>query len=144
MTLVVADNSGDAPPALSAGAQRAMDDLLGFLPFRSYRVLDSGMMRTSEEAQLSLGGDLGYRAALRFGGDPTSGKPLFIKRFRLEQSFTRYVSSQPGVPAEREDVHREVMSSSFSMEVGETVVVGTSKLDGGDEALVVLLTAVSD
>jgi hypothetical protein len=27
------------------------------------------------------------------------------------------------------------------MNVGETVVVGTSKLDGGDKALVVLLTA---
>jgi len=30
------------------------------------------------------------------------------------------------------------------MDIGETVVVGTSKLDGGDEALVVLLTAVKE
>jgi hypothetical protein len=28
------------------------------------------------------------------------------------------------------------------MELGETVVVGTSKLDGSDKALVVLLTAL--
>ena len=144
VTLVVADNSGEASPALPAGAQRAMDDLLGFLPFRSFRVLDSGMMRTSEQARLTLGGDLGYRAELVFRGDPTSGKPLFIEGFQLEQSYIRYVPSQPGLPAEREEVHRDVMASSFSMEVGETVVVGTSKLDGGDQALVVLLTAVSD
>ena len=36
---------------------------------------------------------------------------------------------------------REILSTSFSIKVGETLVVGTSKLDGGDEALVVLLTA---
>jgi len=36
--------------------------------------------------------------------------------------------------------HRKVMDTTFSMDVGETAVVGTSKLNGGDEALVVLLT----
>ena len=32
--------------------------------------------------------------------------------------------------------------TTFTIEVGETVVVGTSKLNGDDSALVVLLTAV--
>ena len=35
-----------------------------------------------------------------------------------------------------------VMSSSFSADVGQTVVVGTSRLNGGDEALMVLFTAL--
>jgi hypothetical protein len=34
------------------------------------------------------------------------------------------------------------MDTSFSMKRGETVVVGTSKLNGGDDALVVLLTSM--
>lgn len=35
-----------------------------------------------------------------------------------------------------------IMDASFRMEVGETVVVGTSRLKGGDKALIALLTAV--
>jgi hypothetical protein len=46
--------------------------------------------------------------------------------------------------AKQETVHKDIVETSFSMKVGETVVVGTSKLDGGDEALVVLVTALSE
>jgi hypothetical protein len=37
---------------------------------------------------------------------------------------------------------RAVMDASFRMDVGETVVVGTSRVKGGDKALIALLTAV--
>ena len=37
---------------------------------------------------------------------------------------------------------RKLIDSKFEMAVGETVVVGTSRLGGGDKGLVVLLTAV--
>ncbi len=39
-------------------------------------------------------------------------------------------------------VAENLLSTSFSIRKGETVVVGTSKLDGNDRALVVLLTAL--
>jgi hypothetical protein len=39
-------------------------------------------------------------------------------------------------------VAENLLSTSFSIRKGETVVVGTSKLDGHDRALVVLLTAL--
>ena len=73
---------------------------------------------------------------LRFAGDPAGGKPLQIETFEL--------SRRQMVPAEGGAVQManfDVLRTSFSMNVGETVVVGTSKLDGGDKALVVLLTA---
>ena len=35
-----------------------------------------------------------------------------------------------------------VIDTSFTMDVGETVVVGTSRLKGGTKALITLLTAV--
>jgi hypothetical protein len=37
---------------------------------------------------------------------------------------------------------RSIIDTSFTMDVGETVVVGTSRLAGGDKALIALLTAV--
>jgi hypothetical protein len=37
---------------------------------------------------------------------------------------------------------RSMIDTSFTMDVGETVVVGTSRLAGGDKALIALLTAV--
>jgi hypothetical protein len=37
---------------------------------------------------------------------------------------------------------RKLIDSRFEMAIGETVVVGTSKLGGGEKGLVVLLTAV--
>ena len=37
---------------------------------------------------------------------------------------------------------RSIIDTSFSMEIGETVVVGTSRMRGGDKALIALLTAV--
>jgi len=36
-----------------------------------------------------------------------------------------------------------MIDTSFTMDVGETVVVGTSRLAGGDKALIALLTAVA-
>jgi hypothetical protein len=37
---------------------------------------------------------------------------------------------------------RPMIDTSFTMDVGETVVVGTSRVAGGDKALIALLTAV--
>jgi hypothetical protein len=37
---------------------------------------------------------------------------------------------------------RNVIDTSFIMDIGETVVVGTSRIRGGDKALIALLTAV--
>src|SRR5262249_20178638 len=38
---------------------------------------------------------------------------------------------------------RRLIDSHFQMEIGETVVVGTSRIGGGERGLVVLLTAVA-
>ena len=38
---------------------------------------------------------------------------------------------------------RKLIDSRFQMELGETVVVGTSKIGGGDKGLVVLLSSVA-
>jgi hypothetical protein len=50
-------------------------------------------------------------------------------------------SASAGGPRQR-GAGRGVIDTSFSMDVGETVVVGTSRLRGGSRALIALLTAV--
>lgn len=61
---------------------------------------------------------------------------------RMEGFELRHVQPIPGEDGQPTGYDRRVIfHSSFTMEVGETVVVGTSRLDGKDEAMVALLTA---
>jgi len=66
-------------------------------------------------------------------------KELFVDQFQLTEE-----ASLPPAKSEnkvRRD-QRELISTSFSLKQGETIVVGTSKSIEGDEALVLLLTAM--
>ncbi len=123
-------------PVLPGDAVDALIDLMQLLPFKSFELVDSGFMRTSREARTFLGSDRRYEASLRFRGDPTSGKPLQIE-FSLETE--RWLPSKGAHGAALQGL--DLMETTFAMKVGETVVVGTSKLNGGGKALVVLLTA---
>ena len=123
-------------PPLPENAVRALTDLMQLLPYHGFELVDSGLLRTSGEAELFLGSDRRYQARLEFQGDPDSGKPLQIS-FRL--------MAERLVPGEDDEVFTAgmvgLLATTFSMKVGETVVVGTSKLNGGSKALVVLLSA---
>jgi hypothetical protein len=59
-----------------------------------------------------------------------------IASVRDAMALTRSVQNRKSMPA------RAIMDTSFAMEVGETVVVGTSRLRGNSRALIALLTAV--
>ncbi|MFQ5766719.1 MAG: hypothetical protein ACE5ID_01860 [Acidobacteriota bacterium] len=126
ITLLLASDTPAPEPHVGAGERRALEDLKGFLPYKGYRLLDAGVIRSS-----------GRDAATRLGTDPV---------YFLSMSFDRADPSQQGAVLFRHFVlqghaGRPVLGSTFSMKMGETVVVGTSRLDGGKEALIVLLTA---
>ena len=59
-----------------------------------------------------------------------------IASVRDAMALTRSVQNRKSMPS------RAIMDTSFAMEVGETVVVGTSRLRGNTRALIALLTAV--
>lgn len=139
--LAASNRPGVAAPDLPPGAQKALADIRGLLPFKSYEQLDGTLLRTTEVAEGQLVGREGrrYKIALRFepAGAP-GGNDLSIEQFQLREES----SFPPSNAADKTPRNpRDLISTSFGLKRGETIVVGTSKSDAGDEALVLLLTA---
>jgi hypothetical protein len=141
LLLLLGETQGAAQPEnISAPARKALADIKDFLPYKSYRVLDTQWVAGSDSGN-SSGGLRGldnenYEFLLRTfprNNLATPGSPdaaLSRAQFRLV--------SRPdanGAPT-------VVLDNSFNISAGETVVVGTSRVQG-DRALVVLLTAVA-
>lgn len=162
VTLLRADRSGTGvPERLPPAIAKALDDVSAFLPYSGYEVLDAAFLRTTGEGFAEVAGPDGraYEAHLAFtgaGGSPETADELFVHRFLLrEMRPGAPLAVWPaGVPGSAGDVAprpqpalapatpKTALSTSFSIAPGETVVVGTSRVDGGDAALVVLLTAI--
>jgi hypothetical protein len=141
VVLLVADNNQRPEPDLPDAEARALDDLKQFLPYKGYRVLESGWVRTKARGELRLGTDPLYLAEIDLRGDRSPGdRSVHVRGFRLATEIPTTVITDSG-KAQESFRSMEILSTSFTMDVGETVVVGTSKLNGDDEALVVLLTS---
>lgn len=130
LVILAAGNKPNGPvPTLTPGAQKALDDIKGFLPFKHYRVLDTVFLRVTQGdvAQSQVAGLLGstYHLTMRFQAGGLEGKKLFINALVLETA--------------KDD---NLIQTSFSMDSGETVVVGTSSAPPSEEALVAILTAL--
>ena len=138
-----ANGSGSEVPA---NAQKALADLKGFLPFKSYELLDTAWVSATQDrnADAHMVGRKGqnFRIAMRFRnvGSPADHS-LFVDAFQLA---VEPYATEPEGPDGKPEHHpgRELIDTTFGLKEGETLVVGTSKVDGVDEALVVLLTAV--
>jgi hypothetical protein len=131
---LIADNS--APGSLEGvpeNAQKALRSAASFLPYKAYRLLDSAWIRTSFKGSSRVTGADGNPLEVHIIVDPNgkSETRIVINEFFLQALLKN------GAP-----YGQPLLSTAFSMELGETVVVGTSKLDGSDKALVVLLTAL--
>ncbi|MES1242857.1 MAG: hypothetical protein ABUT39_14675 [Acidobacteriota bacterium] len=130
VVLLAAGNKDSNPaPELAAGARKALDDMKGFLPFKSYRVVDTSLIRVirDETVQARVLGPSGSNATLilRFSSGGADGKKLYLNTFTLN-----------------DEKSGRLLQTAFSMDVGESIVVGTSSVSGSDEALVTIVTAV--
>jgi len=143
LLLAASTHKGAGEPDVPASAQKALSDLRGFLPYKDYKLLDSTWLRATQdrptEGRVVGRGDQGYAVKLRFR--TTGSDQMFLDHFELNEEL---MTARPTAEGKKSDVHvpRDLISTSFSLKKGETIVVGTSKLDGSEEALVVLLTAV--
>lgn len=142
VTIVEAMNNGDRGLGdVPEPARAALDDARTFLPFNGYSLLGTAVMRTNDSASAMVPGP-GTRELscdLRFENSVTrEGREIVLRRFSLSRMPPRtsdgsYVEGASAV---------QILDTSFGMKPGETVVVGTSKIEGADKALVVLLTAI--
>ncbi len=147
ISLLAASKTGpDELADLPENTRKAVEDVRSFLPFKSYRLLDSALLRSHRGARTTLSGpeDREYVVAFSLDGQQEPGK-LLVRSFELVEKFMPPASlltddGDKGAPAA--PASRMVMSSSFAADVGQTVVVGTSRLNGGDEALMVLFTSL--
>ncbi len=155
ITLVVASRKpgGGTQESLPKGVAKALDDLRDFLPYKSYRVVDAALVRGTDEAHTWLTGPGGtkYQAEMTFRteivgtADASPPSAYLIDRFELRQAPSvpkPAKETRRGGPAVAPLARESNLTASFRIARGETVVVGSSRLDGGDEAMIVLLTAV--
>lgn len=124
-------------------AEKAIRDVRDFLPFKSYKLLDSTLIRAEKGSKASTRLDgvppQQYDVRLVYTSSASSGKLSILSFF--EVFAVRPPGGTPLPSGVAPQAERPVISTSFSVDVGETIVVGSSKL-GGDEALIVLLTAL--
>jgi hypothetical protein len=176
---------GDSLPPAPA-LRKALSDVKDFLPYKSYRVLDTQWLRGGSTRMKGLD-DQEYDVDLIVDTIPVA--PLCTKDcvlnvvFRLQEVGAAQNSSEEfGRSVQAADLEkrralmqqtladstvgaasrarmteemaqltkqirlaraRKLIDSRFQMQLGETVVVGTSKIGGGEKGLVVLLTSVA-
>lgn len=165
INLLAASKSGDSDLSdLPANTRKAIEDIKDFLPFKSYRILDTSLVRAlvsptnrgSRPAKTFMTGPDGTKlqVELRMTGVKNSGE-IYVHQFELAPTMRDRlfaVTTDPDVEADsgtpaiapRADLvdMGALISTSFTAHLGQTVVVGSSRLNGGDEALIVLFTAL--
>ena len=133
VTLLRASAEAAPAPSLPAGETRALEGARQVLPFRGYRVIDAGFLRTAESGALTLASDSPgavFRIQMELRRDTTAtSSAMNVHEFAVKRRIT-------GTGQEE-----WLLQTSFWINSGETVVVGTSRLNSDSEALVVLLTA---
>ena len=200
VVLVLGDvQEGTTSDNIPAAARAALADLKDFLPYRSYRVLDTAWVLASSQTRQAVTSRLqgpdeqDYEVTLdRMPVGPSSLQVRFemrepdgnaerraavadreraLKRelnqllathVALESQLKRLDAAHPDAAALRQrladnEIAIEAMKgqaryapggatlidTSFNMALGETVVVGTSRMRGGNKALIILLTAAT-
>jgi len=195
VVLVIGDvQDGPTSDNIPAGARTALADLKDFLPYRSYRVLDTAWVLASSTTRQAVTSRLrgldeqDYEVTfdrvpvspstlqVRFqmfeagGSGPKSERDalksevqqMLAARTALENQLRQPASDPAVVSTLRqrlvdsefaiETLQNRIRSSgggstlidtAFNMSLGETVVVGTSRMRGGNKALIVLLTAAT-
>ena len=169
VVLIVSSTMAE-PPAdnIPTDARKALEDMKAFLPFKSYRLFGTGEVdaRRGEPATLRItGGDsqtldvtiarearpLVYTAEVMRGKIQGNGNgPMRVTVIRPNTADSRLSLTfmlrdasdlSPSVPGGRAVFEGPSINTLVTMDVGETIVVGTSRVKGS-RGLLALLTAL--
>jgi hypothetical protein len=143
VALVIAESEGTqtAQQGLPKGVQKAISDLQDFLPYKSYRMIDSSLVRADGRGKTQLKGPAGeqYTASLDYrDADKDS---YLVEQFALTKMKAASPDAKPLARGVAPLPPEQPLVSSFRITRGETVVVGSSGLGAG-KALIVVLTAM--
>lgn len=134
VTLVeAAISNGGKPDKLPANVERALAAVSELLPFKVFRILDTGLVTTTRVARTNFEDPEGnpYYVELRYRSALTRGSALELS-VDIEVNGRKSGAMPEGEP---------LLSSVVTLDAGETVVAGTSRGAAG-KALMVLLTAL--
>ena len=194
IVLVLGDvQDGATSDNIPAAARAALADLKDFLPYRSYRVLDTAWVLASSATRQAVSSRLqgpdeqSYEVTLdrmpvgasslqvgfemrepqwkRGSEEPRIGERCCESSWRswseqlrraeaaqnrgeIDALRQRIIDTEFEIEALQKETRyasgaATLIDTSFTMSLGETVVVGTSRMRGGSKALIVLLTAVT-
>jgi hypothetical protein len=156
VVMVKADSAGESTTGeLPKSARAALADLGDFLPYKNYTLLDTALMRTAGHAQTRVKNDHGgeYVISMSFRMVEDADQEIFVQNFRVVfhpasvPMVTERGAARKGAAASIKIAPSVVeaktfIDTSFGMKIGETLVVGSSRLNGGKTALIFLVTAV--
>jgi hypothetical protein len=118
-------------PQLPSSVMRALRDAGEFLPYKSYALVDQAFVkgrRGSEQRVALQYSKHDYLATVEAGAlSANGGRVVIVTLTELAPVISGGV---------------ELLSATFSASDGETVVVGTSRVRGSEQALVLLVTLV--
>ena len=147
LVLLVGSTSGPSNlNDLPQNTRQALQDIQQFLPFKSFKVWDTALIRSASGARGILSSpldeyhfELDFRRVRRENGAGTAR--LMFHNVQITEKVRSSRRKKLG-PGDAPPAWREIIRTSFAVQEGETIVVGSSRLNGGDEALLVLLTAI--
>jgi hypothetical protein len=166
VVLVIGDLQGTAATDdIPMAARKALTDMKDFLPYKSYKLLDATWMMCCAQVGRRIGlpgaGTLRESASVtqHLRGPEDQEYELQLRMHRLEGnriSVSFELTGGTGSPTEAglsgdlktsprmviRETSKSIIDADFTMDIGETVVVGTSRVKGGTRALIALLTAV--
>jgi hypothetical protein len=112
-----------------------MKELGQLLQYKSFQRLDSALMKVQDNKHSSqrMGGEnLMFRLQLR---------PRYIKEEKGDSiQVELYLSQDMGITSDGKRRSISLVETSLSIKSGERTVVGVSKLNGGDKALILILS----
>ncbi|MCP4869797.1 MAG: hypothetical protein GY898_13880 [Proteobacteria bacterium] len=132
--LIEASRDGKADPQLTAALSDVWADLKGLFAYKGYRERDRALLRVTADRSTTqrIGGEDGYEMEIQVRElDPESG------RFQLAVSIFKKVevSSDGKVLF----VNENIVSTTMEVKDGKTSVVGASRLNGDDRALITVI-----
>ena len=129
VTLALGETESGQAGTFTPAATKALADMKGFLPYKTYKPLDTVYIIGLGGPHLQLKGLNGQTHEFFMRGQLVSPTAIGVPTLRL------WDTPSPGKATDL------LIDASFKIDLGETVVVGTSRLDG-NRALLLLVTSV--